>query len=181
MSYRLSKSVHGQRTKRSANPVQAAATRLHRDSRRFRNGMRMGHRACSNVDFDFAWDSCELNKHLNRRRLVVKHPWISRVFALPPGLAAPMDHQMPTPWHSTSASDVGALLPTAAECLIELDHAEQLIQADLRKRKLRLKQVAIRVQSIEQGIDAAFVADVGKPLAIAERRHQRFLFDAALA
>jgi hypothetical protein len=58
-------------------------------------------------------------------------------------------------WQVDRTSQIRALsLPAPSQCLVELDHTQQLSVADLRQCQLGLKQIAIGIQSVELGIDA---------------------------
>src|SRR5260370_33304351 len=72
-------------------------------------------------------------------------------------------------------------LPAAAQRLIELDHADQFVQPDLRESELRLEQVAIRVEGIQLSVNAAAITNIGQPRSVLKRSHQRFLLHAALS
>ena len=61
------------------------------------------------------------------------------------------------------------LLPTTTESLVEFYNAVQFIQSDLGERQLGLKQVAIGIESVQQCVHAAAIADVGQPGTILQR------------
>src|SRR5579872_1299159 len=72
-------------------------------------------------------------------------------------------------------------LPTAAQSFVKLNHAQQLRVSNLSERQLGLKQIPVRVESVELRIDAALVTYVCQPLAILQCCDEAFLLDAALA
>ena len=45
-------------------------------------------------------------------------------------------------------------LPAAAERLVELNDAEQLVQLDLTEVQFGLKQIPVGIQGVELGVDA---------------------------
>src|SRR5215213_1314594 len=60
------------------------------------------------------------------------------------------------------------LLPTTAECFIELYDAEQFITADQGQTSFRFEEFAIGVERVEQRCNAARVTQVGKARAISQ-------------
>src|SRR5260370_28387938 len=71
-------------------------------------------------------------------------------------------------------------LPPAAECLIELDYAQQLVQPDLPEVQLRLEQIAVGVKRIELGIHTADISCIRLPFPIFKSCDQRLLLHSAL-
>jgi len=54
------------------------------------------------------------------------------------------------------------LLPTAAEHSVELHQRHQFVSAGLRKSQFRIEKVTVGIKSIEERIDTAAVAHIGK-------------------
>src|SRR5579871_3047691 len=73
------------------------------------------------------------------------------------------------------------LIPASAQRLVQLDNAQQFVQANLRETQLRLEQIAVGVEGVELRIDAALITHIRQPLPILQRGDQRLLFLAALA
>ena len=65
-----------------------------------------------------------------------------------------------------------SLLPAAAQSLVELDDAEQLVPSDLRQGQFRLKLIPIGVEGIEQRVHSAPVPHIGQARAVLQGRHQ---------
>src|SRR5581483_3904602 len=64
------------------------------------------------------------------------------------------------------------LLPTSAKRLIELHDCQLLHQPNLRQIKLRLEEVAIRIQCIELGIYSSPITEVCQPQTVLQRGHE---------
>src|SRR5262249_18763985 len=61
----------------------------------------------------------------------------------------------------TRTLPIPSWLPAATQRLVELDQREQFIPLRLRQAELSAEEIAVRIQRIEQRIDAAPVAHVG--------------------
>src|ERR1700694_424788 len=64
-----------------------------------------------------------------------------------------------------TSADLLALpsLPSAAQSFVKLNHAQQLIQPDLRKSELGLEQIAVGIERVQLSVNAALVPDISKP------------------
>jgi hypothetical protein len=65
--------------------------------------------------------------------------------------------------------------PAATKGFVKLDDAEQLVQLNLAKIQFCLKQVPIRIQSVELGVDAPLVSHVGQPFPLLKDSNKRLL------
>jgi hypothetical protein len=59
-----------------------------------------------------------------------------------------------------------ALLPASTQGLVELDHGQKFLEANLGQVQLRLEQVTIGVQGVELRVHAASIAQVGQAHAV---------------
>src|SRR5580704_17163221 len=73
-------------------------------------------------------------------------------------------------------SQGGSTLPAAPERLVELNHAEQLVQPGLPEVQLGLKQIPVGIKGVELGVDTALVPHIGQPFPLLKDRNKRFLF-----
>ena len=76
---------------------------------------------------------------------------------------------------------LSALTPAPAQSLIQLDHAQQLVQPDLPQIQLRLEQIAIGVERIELGIHTPGISCVRQAFPILKSCDQRLLLHSALS
>src|ERR1700689_720414 len=60
----------------------------------------------------------------------------------------------------------GQLTPASAKRLVKLDHAQQLVETNLRQTELGLEQVPIGVERIELRVDTASITQVRQALPI---------------
>ena len=67
----------------------------------------------------------------------------------------------PTWLRQTGARAIPSWLPAPTQGFVELDQREQFIPFGLCQAELGAEEIAVRIQRIEQGIDAAPVAHVG--------------------
>ena len=80
-------------------------------------------------------------------------------------------------WASYSAFTTATRRPG----LYKAGRRSGFLQDGAREVKLRLEQIAIRIERVELGVDAATVAEIGEPETVLQGRHERFLLAAALA
>jgi hypothetical protein len=80
--------------------------------------------------------------------------------------------------HVTSLS---SLLPSSTESPVKLDHAQQLVETNLRQSELRLEQISIRVEGIELRRHSALRTQVSQALPILQRCDQHLLLEPAFA
>src|SRR5580704_18150645 len=73
------------------------------------------------------------------------------------------------------------LTPASTERLVKLNHAQQLVETNLRQTELCLEQVPIGVERIELCIDAASITHVSQARPILQRSNQRLLLEAAFS
>ncbi len=70
-------------------------------------------------------------------------------------------------------------LPSTAQGFIKLNDAQELFKTQAREIELSLKQIAISIERVELGVDAAVVAEVREPETDFQSFLKLFLFDAA--
>ena len=78
-------------------------------------------------------------------------------------------------------NSLSGLLPTSAECFVELHDGQKFLQANAGQVELRLKEVAIGIQRIELRVDASAIAHVREAHPVFQRGHKRRLLLAALS
>src|SRR6266404_5657648 len=54
------------------------------------------------------------------------------------------------------------LLPAAAQSLIQLHQRQQLVAPGLSQAQLRIKEIAIRVESVEQCVDTTLISQISQ-------------------
>src|SRR5260370_42279985 len=71
------------------------------------------------------------------------------------------------------------LLPSAAQCFVELDYAHKFGVSNLGQPQLGLKKITIGIERVQLRIQAAVIADVCQALAILKSGDKFILFEAA--
>src|SRR6267378_3670452 len=73
------------------------------------------------------------------------------------------------------------LLPSAAQCSIQLDYAHKFGVSNLGETQLGLKEITIGIERVQLGIEAAVIADVCQTLAVLKSDDEFLLFETACA
>ena len=70
------------------------------------------------------------------------------------------------------------LLPSAAECIVELHERHALVQTRLCKTELGVKVASVAIQNLEIAANAATIPTVGKSCSILRRSCQQLLLSS---